>query len=145
MRAEYDFSKGKRGAVIPQRGKTRISIFIDNTVLAHVANFYEEVLGFEHGLLDAERRWLFLWVNGKAGMVVLQEDPGPWPQQHFAFAVAASDLDRLKSTLEQHGISVQGPVELSWMEPRSLYFADPEGRALEFCAVLAAHRSVNRA
>ena len=34
MRAEYDFSKGKRGAVIPQRGKTRISIFIDNTVLA---------------------------------------------------------------------------------------------------------------
>ena len=33
MRAEYDFSKGKRGAVIPQRGKTRISIFIDNSVL----------------------------------------------------------------------------------------------------------------
>jgi hypothetical protein len=33
MRAEYDFSKGKRGAVIPQKGKTRISIFIDNSVL----------------------------------------------------------------------------------------------------------------
>ena len=33
MRAEYDFSKGKRGAVIPQRGKTRISIFIDDAVL----------------------------------------------------------------------------------------------------------------
>ena len=33
MRAEYDFSKGKRGAVIPQKGKTRISIFIDNVVL----------------------------------------------------------------------------------------------------------------
>ena len=33
MRAEYDFSKGKRGAVIPQKGKTRISIFIDNEVL----------------------------------------------------------------------------------------------------------------
>ena len=33
MRAEYDFSKGKRGAAIPQRGKTRISIFIDDTVL----------------------------------------------------------------------------------------------------------------
>src|SRR2546427_99967 len=49
--------------------------------LARAANFYEEVLGFQHGLLDAERRWLFLWVNGKAGMVVLQEDPGPWPQQ----------------------------------------------------------------
>ena len=33
MKAEYDFSKGKRGAVIPQKGKTRISIFIDNSVL----------------------------------------------------------------------------------------------------------------
>ena len=34
MRPEYDFSKGKRGAVIPQKGKTRISIFIDNSILA---------------------------------------------------------------------------------------------------------------
>ena len=34
MRTEYDFSKGKRGAVIPQKGKTRISIFIDNAILA---------------------------------------------------------------------------------------------------------------
>lgn len=33
MKTEYDFSKAKRGAVIPQKGKTRISIFIDNTVL----------------------------------------------------------------------------------------------------------------
>lgn len=33
MRPVYDFSKGKRGAVIPQRGKTRISIYIDNAVL----------------------------------------------------------------------------------------------------------------
>ncbi|HXF78703.1 MAG TPA: BrnA antitoxin family protein [Usitatibacter sp.] len=34
MKAEYDFSKGRRGAVIPQKGKTRISIFIDNATLA---------------------------------------------------------------------------------------------------------------
>ena len=33
MKAEYDFSKGKRGAVIPAKGKTRISIFIDNAIL----------------------------------------------------------------------------------------------------------------
>lgn len=33
MRKEYDFSKGKRGALLPQRGKTRISIHIDNAVL----------------------------------------------------------------------------------------------------------------
>jgi len=33
MRPEYDLSKGKRGAVIPQKGKTHISIFMDNAVL----------------------------------------------------------------------------------------------------------------
>ena len=33
MRAEYDFSKAKRRAVIPAKGKTRITIHIDNAVL----------------------------------------------------------------------------------------------------------------
>jgi len=33
MKAEYDFSKGRRGAVVPTTGKTRISIYIDNAVL----------------------------------------------------------------------------------------------------------------
>ena len=33
MKDEYDFSKGKRGAVIPSRGKTRITIRLDDDVL----------------------------------------------------------------------------------------------------------------
>ena len=33
MKKEYDFSKAKRGAVVPQKVKTRISIYIDNDVL----------------------------------------------------------------------------------------------------------------
>ena len=33
MKAEYDFSKAKRGAVISQTGKTRITIYIDGDVL----------------------------------------------------------------------------------------------------------------
>ena len=33
MLEEYDFSKGNRGAVIPQKGKTRITIFIDTDIL----------------------------------------------------------------------------------------------------------------
>lgn len=33
MKAEYDFSEGKRGAVIPANGKTRITIWIDDDVL----------------------------------------------------------------------------------------------------------------
>ena len=33
MRAEYDFSKGKRGALMPVMGKTRITIYIGDAVL----------------------------------------------------------------------------------------------------------------
>lgn len=35
MRKEYDFSRGKRGAVISSSGKTRITIMLDNDVLEH--------------------------------------------------------------------------------------------------------------
>ena len=34
MKAEYDFSKAERGAVIEPAGKTRITIYIDDEVLA---------------------------------------------------------------------------------------------------------------
>jgi uncharacterized protein (DUF4415 family) len=33
MKREYDFSKGKRGPVVRQRGKTRITIHLDDDVL----------------------------------------------------------------------------------------------------------------
>jgi isopentenyl phosphate kinase len=35
MRKEYDFSKGKRGAVIPSHGKTRITIMLDDDIIEH--------------------------------------------------------------------------------------------------------------
>ncbi len=34
MRKEYDFSQGQRGPVLRQRGKTRITIYLDDQVLA---------------------------------------------------------------------------------------------------------------
>jgi hypothetical protein len=33
MKKDYDFSKAKRGAVIPQRGKTRITIYLDDEII----------------------------------------------------------------------------------------------------------------
>lgn len=33
MRDEYDFTNGKRGAVLPRSGKTRITIMIDDDIL----------------------------------------------------------------------------------------------------------------
>ena len=35
MRQEYDFSHGKRGAIISSQGKTRITIYLDNEILEH--------------------------------------------------------------------------------------------------------------
>ena len=33
MKKEYDFRKGKRGAVIPQRGKKRITVYVDADII----------------------------------------------------------------------------------------------------------------
>lgn len=33
MKKAYDFSKGKRGAVVPATGKTRITIYVDDVVI----------------------------------------------------------------------------------------------------------------
>ena len=33
MRKEYDFSQGKRGAVLPSPGKTRVTIMLDDDVI----------------------------------------------------------------------------------------------------------------
>ena len=35
MRKEYDFSKGKRGAVLASPGKTRVTIMLDADVIEH--------------------------------------------------------------------------------------------------------------
>ena len=33
MKKLYDFSKGKRGAVVPTTGKTRITIYVDDAII----------------------------------------------------------------------------------------------------------------
>ena len=35
MRDEYDFSKARRGAVVPSPGKTRITIMLDDDLIEH--------------------------------------------------------------------------------------------------------------
>jgi hypothetical protein len=42
MRKEYDFSKGKRGAIIAATGKTRITIMLDDDVIQHFRDRAEE-------------------------------------------------------------------------------------------------------
>jgi catechol-2,3-dioxygenase len=105
--------------------------------LSRAEEFYCGVLGLEVGLRDQRRRWVFLRVGGRDGMLVLQEDRGTLSPQHFAFRVDAADLEQAADSLRARGIAVQGPVSLTWMPARSIYFTDPDGHDLEFCAPLA--------
>lgn len=38
MKKEYNLKDGKRGQVVPQKGKTRITIYLDNDVLEEFRN-----------------------------------------------------------------------------------------------------------
>ena len=59
MKAEYDFSKGKRGAVVSAKGKTRISIFIDNAILDEFRARAEKAgMGYQTLMNDALRKYL---------------------------------------------------------------------------------------
>jgi len=71
MKDHYDFSKGKRGAVLPpQPGKTRITLWLDNEIIesfreragrkgvgyqTEINRVLREVLSGEHVTLEAIR------------------------------------------------------------------------------------------
>ncbi len=56
---KYDFSKGKRGAVIPQKGKTRITIFIDTDILEWFRDQAErEGRGYQTAINQALRNYI---------------------------------------------------------------------------------------
>ena len=59
MLEEYDFSKGKRGPVIPHKGKTRITIFIDTDILAWFRDEAErEGRGYQSAINRALRNYI---------------------------------------------------------------------------------------
>lgn len=58
MLEEYDFSKGKRGAVIPHQGKSRITIWIDTDTLDWFkGNADKEGRGYQTAINDALRNY----------------------------------------------------------------------------------------
>ncbi len=69
MKRQYDFSKGKRGRVLPvdleQRGKTRITIRLDEDVVDHFLRAAEQsggAIGYQTLINDALRQHM----DGKA-------------------------------------------------------------------------------
>ena len=69
MKQQYDFSKGKRGRIVPaeteQRGKTRITIRLDEDLVDHFLKEAEQSggsAGYQTLINDALRQY----VDGKA-------------------------------------------------------------------------------
>jgi hypothetical protein len=59
MRNEYDFSKGKRGAVISSKGKTRITIYLDDEILASFRERAETAgIGYQTLINEALKAYL---------------------------------------------------------------------------------------
>ena len=59
MQDEYDFSRGKRGALLPTKGKTRITIYLDDSIVdAFRARAEERGTGYQTMINDALRRHL---------------------------------------------------------------------------------------
>jgi len=59
MKREYKFKSAKRGPVIPQKGKTRITIFLDNEIIEEFRNRATEAgSGYQTMINDALRQYL---------------------------------------------------------------------------------------
>ena len=114
------------------RGVYEIAIRVRD--LSRAERFYREILGLEVGIRDEQRGLVFLRAGGQAGMLVLQEDSGEWPNQHFAFTVADEDIESAACLLVERGVAIDGPIFHEWMPARSVYFSDPDGHKLELCA-----------
>lgn len=56
MRQEYDFSKGKRGPILRSKGKTRVTMYLDNEVIEAFRAKGDEVgRGYQTLINDALR------------------------------------------------------------------------------------------
>jgi uncharacterized protein (DUF4415 family) len=59
MKKEYDFSRAKRGAVIAQKGKTRITIYIDDDLIEEFRERADAAgRGYQTMINDALREYL---------------------------------------------------------------------------------------
>jgi catechol 2,3-dioxygenase-like lactoylglutathione lyase family enzyme len=128
---------------LSSRGLSELVLIVEDVPRA--ADFYEHVVGLEleHRTGD---EWAWFWAgrSGDRQRIALHrgsllfEEHSPFPEGHrfgtvhFAFDVAAEDLDASVERVRAAGVEVYGPEEFDWMNARSYYFYDPDGNLLEF-------------
>ena len=127
--------------VPPVSGVLETGIYVDDVERSRA--FYERVFGFKAMIAEerivafdvAPGSVLILFRKGGtlepvpvAGRFIPPHD-GSGPQ-HFAFGIAAADIDAWKAHLAAEGVAVES--EVAWPQGgRSLYFRDPDGLLVE--------------
>src|SRR5688572_29652969 len=98
--------------------------------------FYRDKLGFEETLFGegAEGRYWYL-VGDSARLGLWTEQVGlaggrGGAHVHYAFSVADSEIEPLKTRFEGNGVEVEGPIQLG--PGRAIYVTDPDGNVVEF-------------
>jgi uncharacterized protein (DUF4415 family) len=69
MKKEYDFKNAKRGAVVPQKGKTRITICIDIDVLEEFRSLADSAGYWYQTMINAALR---LYVGNTRSLLMRQ-------------------------------------------------------------------------
>ncbi len=118
---------------------------------ARSARFYEEVVGLSPAHRDRTRDIVFMWAGpGRSHMIGLwgpstARGPAKMPgRHHVAFSVSLDELLAVGARLNSQGIVTRDfdgaettePSVIGWMPSAQLYFADPDGHALEYIALL---------
>lgn len=134
---EYDFSKGKRGVVISQRGKTRITIFLDDDILEKFRERADNAgRGYQTMINEALRDYL-----SKSSRPVDEETLRRVLREELQDASWQSVYPWPSSTIEPARIDAQrlpGRHARAAHCNRCLYFAseaDVEGFEAELCAL----------
>jgi catechol 2,3-dioxygenase-like lactoylglutathione lyase family enzyme len=122
-------------------GVLETGIYVEDVARARA--FYERIFGFE--TIFSEERMCTLAVAPAEVMLIFKrggtlkpvpaldsfipphDGSGP---QHFAFAIAAADLDAWKAHLEENSVTIESTV--NWPKGgTSLYFRDTDGHLVE--------------
>jgi catechol 2,3-dioxygenase-like lactoylglutathione lyase family enzyme len=126
----------------------RVSALAEIVVWSHDIDrslgFYRDVLGLTVMEKRPEVKPTFLKVADGADvpqMIVLVPHPergGSFPGDkalrtlhHMAFAVEASEYDRLESSCREAGLEVRGGIHPVLQEVRTFYIDDPDGNEVE--------------
>ena len=92
MKDEYDFSRGKRGAVASNKGKTRITIMLDDAVIEAARTVAEdEGFGYQTVINNTLRHAL---LNSRDATDELEHSSGQFKQ-----GITATDLKSLEKKL----------------------------------------------